>query len=870
MTKPETDIDLSDLKWPARLTFAGLWVERITQAFWPLWTVVFLGIVAVVVAIGLGASGPMVTALAAFVVAALGGALIYGLRRFRAPTQSDALSRIDRALIGQPVTAALDTQALGGTDAASVAIWEAHKARMQARLSEAKAIAPDLRVAKQDPFAIRYVALLLLVMTLGFGNLWRTASLDDLTSVGAGQSSIAGPAWEIWIEPPSYTGKPSLYLNEVKTTSLTVPKGSDMTVRLYGQVGSLELTETVSGEAPASEDGAPQTAFSKVITQDGIIRIEGDDLLEWQIAVNTDQPPMVELGGEISRKINGEMELPFNAADDYAVVRGTARITLDLASVDRRYGLVPEPEPQEEIVLDLPMPIIGARHAFTETLIQNLSTHPWASLPVQIELSVSDIADQDSAPSVVQAELPARRFFQPIAKALVEQRRDLLWSRDNAERITQVLRTITYEPEGFFSSDVAYLTIRMAITRLELAARYGISDEKQAEIAEMLWQAATLLEDGRLDNARERLERARERLSDAMRDGATNEEIAQLMQELNEAMQDYMQQLAQEGESGEEQQAQGESQEITGDQLQQMLDEIQRLMEEGDMAAAQALLDQLMQMMENMQVAEGQAGQGSQSPGQQAMEGLQESLREQQGLSDEAFRDLQEQFSPDAQAGESEGNEGRNGGQGRGQSHEGQGGEQEGQQGQNQQGQGQGQRGQGQQEQGQQGGEGSLADRQQALRQEIERQRGNLPGRGTPEGDAAREALDRAGDAMERAEEALREEQNSAALDAQSDAMEALREGMRNLGEAMAQNRQEGGSQQGQNQGEGTQAGRGRDPLGRENGSDGSVGTDEQMLQGENAQRRSRELLDEIRRRSGEQDRPEIERDYLNRLLDQF
>jgi hypothetical protein len=34
--------------------------------------------------------------------------------------------------------------------------------------------------------------------------------------------------------------------------------------------------------------------------------------------------------------------------------------------------------------------------------------------------------------------------------------------------------------------------------------------------------------------------------------------------------------------------------------------------------------------------------------------------------------------------------------------------------------------------------------------------------------------------------------------------------------------------------------------------------------------RRAGELLDEIRRRSGETERPEIELDYLRRLLDRF
>ena len=142
-----------------------------------------------------------------------------------------------------------------------------------------------------------------------------------------------------------------------------------------------------------------------------------------------------------------------------------------------------------------------------------------------------------------------------------------------------------------------------------------------------------------------------------------------------------------------------------------------------------------------------------------------------------------------------------------------------------------------------------------------------MPGQGTEEGDAARDALDRAGRAMEGAEDALRENDLAEAIDRQSDAMEALREGMRSLGEAMAQ------QQQGQT-GQGTQGADvqapGRDPLGRNAGTNGSIGTDEGLLQGDDVYRRARDLLDEIRRRSGEGERPEIELDYLKRLLERF
>ncbi|MEO0945397.1 MAG: DUF4175 family protein, partial [Pseudomonadota bacterium] len=127
----------------------------------------------------------------------------------------------------------------------------------------------------------------------------------------------------------------------------------------------------------------------------------------------------------------------------------------------------------------------------------------------------------------------------------------------------------------------------------------------------------------------------------------------------------------------------------------------------------------------------------------------------------------------------------------------------------------------------------------------------------------------RAGEAMDNAEDALREEDFAGALDDQAEAMEALREGMRDLAEQMAQ-------QQGQQQGQqGEQVGRNnpgqtRDPLGRDVGENGQIGTDENLLQGEDVYRRARELLDEIRRRSGDQQRPTEELDYLKRLLERF
>ena len=138
-----------------------------------------------------------------------------------------------------------------------------------------------------------------------------------------------------------------------------------------------------------------------------------------------------------------------------------------------------------------------------------------------------------------------------------------------------------------------------------------------------MWDLAILLEEGELADARARLKRAQERLDEAMRNGADPSEIQELMEEMREAMRDYMQQLAEQPrERGEPQQGEGERMEVTQDQIQQLMDRIQELMEEGRMEEAAELMAQLNALLENLQVAEGQGGDGPPMPGWRGDGGL--------------------------------------------------------------------------------------------------------------------------------------------------------------------------------------------------------------------------------------------------------
>jgi uncharacterized protein (TIGR02302 family) len=846
---------LRQLRLPLALTRVGMIAEQVLRRFWPLFSVLMLVAAALMLGLHDLMQIELVWGLAAVSLLAMLVSFVWGIRGFHWPTRFEALTRLDETLPGRPIAALLDEQAIGADDDASIVVWRAHLQRMAERANEAKAARPNLRLSSRDPYGLRYSSLVALIVALLFGSILRVGTVADLTP-GAAALAAGGPSWEGWVEPPRYTGLPTLYLNDISGETLRAPQGSRVTLRFYGELGALTLTETVSGrigELPPATD--PVQDFS--VNQNGDLRIDGTGGQTWIVDMITDVSPQIAVTGLVEAQAGGQMSLPFTASDDYGVVSGTVQIALDLNGINRRHGLLLDPEPRDEISVELPMPISGDRREFTEKLIEDFSEHPWANLPVIFKLEAKDAAGHSTDAEEFAAVLSARRFFDPMANAIIEQRRDLLWTRDNAPRVAQILRSVSHRPKDVFRSEIAYLRLRVILRRLETMTRYDLKPAQRDEIAQALWDLAVLLEDGDIGDALERLRQAQERLSEAMRNGASDQEIAELMQELRQASDDYMRQLSRQaqenGDVMDDQNLPPNTMQMTQSDLQKMMDRIQELMEQGRMAEAEQALQELQELMENMRITNA-PGQSGQSEGEQAMEGLADTLREQQGLSDQAFRDLQEQFNPGAQAGESQGNEGQSGGQGRGQSHEGQGGR----------GQGDGEQ-QGQQ----QGGtaEGSLADRQQALRDELNRQQGNLPGAGTPDGDAAREALGRAGDAMEGAEEALRQNDYAGAIDQQSEAMEALRDGMRSLGEAMAQTQQ---NQQGQGAQEGDMQAQNRDPLGRDRGSQGSVGTDENLLQGEDVYRRARELLDEIRRRSGEDDRPEIELDYLQRLLDRF
>ncbi len=849
MTDGQARLGKDPLARVLRRSRAAMALESFTRAFWPLgsalaafWAALAFGLAEITTRQQLAA----LVGVGSLMLLAL---LALGVRRFRWPTEVAARARIDASLPGRPLASLRDTPALGRDDPGAQSVWAAHLARMRRLAAQARPVRADLRLASRDPWALRLMALVLLLAAAVFARDPRIETVSAALRPAPGAAVAAGPSFEGWAEPPSYTGHPTLYLPEVASDApVAVPEGTVVTLRVYGEPESFELDELVSGADGGARlaEAAPGIAAAEFpVAASGTVTLRrgGTQLGAWSFTMEPDRPPEIAVSGDIERGPTGETKLPYEARDDYGIAAARAEISLDLPNVARRYGLAVDPEPRPPLQADLPMPLSGAGSEIAEVLVEDFSRDAFAGLPVTVRLTAEDATGQTGESAPVSAILPMRSFYDPIAAALIEQRRDLLWSTANARRVTQVLRAATNHPEGTGVSPRAYLVVRTAIRRLAEAEAAGSVPAVRDEVAEALWQAAVQIEDGNLGDAAERLARARERLQQALRENAPDEEIARLMDELRQATRDYMEQMARNAEqNGEQQQAQiPPGQMVTQDQIQELMDRIQELSEQGRKAEAEALLEMLQQMLENMQMMMGSnpGGPGENGQGQQAMQGLADALREQQGLADDSFQQLQREFQRNRSD--------PNGGPGQ-----------------------QGQQGPGQE--GSQPGDGdrpgqSLAERQEALRQLMEGMQGGLPGAA---GDETREALREAERNMGEARDGLREGDTAEALDRQAEAIDNLREGMRQMGEDLRRQAGTAGGQQGQEDSTSTAENGGRDPLGRPLGQSGGVGTNQLMLPEGDSAAKARQLLDEIRRRAGQQERPQLELDYLNRLLDLF
>ena len=504
------------------------------------------------------------------------------------------------------------------------------------------------------------------------------------------------------------------------------------------------------------------------------------------------------------------------------------------------------------------LPNARTRNGVGQT-VKDLSEDPYAGADVTLTLTAKDEAGNEGKSEPFNMRLPERLFTKPLARALIEQRRILALDANKNTDVFEALDALMIAPEVFMADETGhYLGLHTVARELETAR----TDDALRGVVASLWALAVSIEDGNISDVDKALRAAQDALKQALERGASDEEIKKLTQDLRAALDNFMRQLADQMRNNPQQLARPldpNTKILRQQDLNNMIERMERLSRSGDKEAAKQLLDQLQQMLENLQMA--QPGQSGDSDMEQALNELNDMIRKQQQLRDKTFKQGQDSRR-DRMRGKQDGDQSMSDLQqdqqglrdrlkklqdelakrGMGQQQQGQRGQKgnRGQQGQKGDQQGQGQQGQGQQGQGDDADQGDGDD-------------------GLGEADSAM------GDAGGR----LGEGNADAAVDSQGKALDALRKGAQSLAESMQQG-------DGQGDGPGERNGRqqagpnGTDPLGRplkphEPGDELS-----KMIPGEIDVQRVRRILEELRRRLADPSRPQIELDYIERLLKDY
>lgn len=793
------------------LARAALVWERAWPAVWPT-----MGIAGLFIAIALFDVLPMLPgwlhglALAAFGVA-VAGSLALAVWRLRWPSRQQARRRLERdsGLSHRPLAMLEDTPATGTGDRDSLRLWALHRERVRAQIARLRLRLPRAGLAVVDPMALRAALGLILVIALAAGR-------DDLSdrlgrAVWPDLAVLAAAptaSLDIWINPPAYTGLPPLFLDTAAGTheSLTIAKGSTVLAQVQGGHG-----------VPALHIGKSQTDFAGIAADAYKISIEvtsGDRLAVVQNDVTLAEWPLILLPDEAPRI---EFLAP-PARSERAALRidYSARDDYGLASIIARIrrlddaGIAP-------LDIELALPGTDLKQA-DGTSYHDLTPHPWAGLAVTIQLVAEDGIGQRGTSEAVRTVLPERIFNHPVARALVALRKQLTLNPQGRLPVARALSDIYARPDHYFNDIVVALALRSAERRLIYHAAPGAVPEVQ----QLLWDTALHIEEGDLAIAERDLREVQKALMEALARDADDAEIEQLMDELQQALNRFLEALA---EQMRDQLAGGaeprplppDAQILPSDELQRMIDQAREMARSGARDAARDMLARLQNMLENLRASPFSPGTDENSRNAfQMLQDMESLMQRQQELLDRSYqRALKHGPSDQDRSAESQQNS---------------------------------------------------ADAQAQDR--LRRQLGEMMRRlGETLGEIPR-PLGRAEQSMRDARDALQGNRPGDAVPPQTRTMDQLQQGMRSMAEQFMEQM---GQAAERNAGQlGIRPGSGQDPLGRRPGNSGIEALEGVEIPDRMELRRAREILDELRRRRGDRDRPALELDYIDRLLRQF
>ncbi len=762
------------------------------------------------------------------------------LIRLQLPSVREALRRLDRVSgeLHRPASTVADNIAANEHDPVAQALWQAHVERALMAARKLKAGWPSPRLSVRDPMALRALVLILVVASF-FG-----ASGEHFKRIAAAfdwQGVVAPANFRIdaWVTPPDYTGRPPVMLSGLRPgetagppqAPVAVPVGSQLVVRSTGDV-NFEIVRKGGLEVAKADPKSPlpkgSTEHRFIVKSDGEAALHGAGSdLTWAFTAIPDNAPTISLLKDPERQLRGSLRLDYKVQDDYGVVGAHAEFALKDANNDE----APTDKPPHPLFgppeFKLSLPQARTRSGSAQTT-HDLTAHPWAGAEVSLRLVARDEAGNEGRSKSVDFTLPERIFVKPIPRALVEQRRILALDANQKPLVLAALDALTIAPEKFTPDLGVYLGLRSIYFDL----RQARTDAALREVVARMWDMAVQIEDGNMSQAEQALRQAQEALRQALERGASDQELKKLMENLRAAMQKFMQALAEQMRKNPQQLSRPldrNARVLSQQDLNRMLDRMEQLARSGQRDAARRMLDQMQAMLDNLQMAQpGQMDEGDDEMNS-ALDELGDMIRKQQQLRDRTFK--------------------------------------------------QGQDGRRDRRQGQQRGQQQFGDLQrdqqalhQRLQQLLEQLRknglGNMPQQGQGKGQKQKGPgqLGQAGKEMGQAQGELGQGDADGAVGSQGRALEAMRKGAQGLAQSMEQNGFGPGRGQPGRRGQ-ARAQQDTDPLGRpmrgrEYSDDNTV-----KVPGEIDAQRARRILKELRKRYGESSRPQIELDYIERLL---
>lgn len=757
---------------------------------------------------------------------------------------ADALTRLDRdsGAPHRPASSSMDRLADPAADEATRALWRLHQRRLAENVAKIALAPPSPRMVEKDRLALRLGVLVLAVAAAFVAGPEKYARVTAAFDWRLDMRPAQGFRLDAWIDPPAFTGRPPIMLDVLGKAAkadgparIETPAGSVLVVRADPQTASAKVEGALTPVEPGKAGGTSAPASRDpqerrwTIKGAGKLTIErgGSTLAAFNIIGLPNGKPTIALTAPPHANARGSLTLRYRIADQYGVSAAEADFVKPPPSDGKPAprSLVEPPH----MGLQLPPSQGGTGDGQTTG---DLSEHLWAGAKVLMTLRADNVAGEEGVSDATEVRLPQRVFSNPLAKALVEQRRDLALDPDHDRgRVAETLDALTIAPDFFKISASVYLGLRAAQTRLDNAR----SDADLLGVCDLLWAMALQIENGDATQAERDLRAAEQRLREALDRGASDEEIRELMKELRQAAENFARELAENAQkqAGADQQDQDQDDQMLNEQdLQSLLDRMEETARSGDRAEAQAMLDQLQNLFENLRGARRGGASQAERQMRKTLGDVDKLLRDQQKLRDDTFRQDQRarrrSGAPDAQQQDQPGDQSADSGQ-------------------------------------EQSGDGTpLDERQKALRDRLNDLQRRMKGLGLK----SEQGFDDADRAMGDAEGDLKQGQNGRgkAIGDQGRALEALRRGAQGMQQQME-------GQQGSGEGEAEirpgrgQGQRGRDPLGREFGPQGRGAAMGPLGDAIGAAERARRVMEELRRRLSDPNRPGDERDYLERLL---